>query len=276
LGGFETFYKKTLPLLAVSFVRTTAKNLLARDTVRSAIRGQARKILTGSREKPFQVIPTVEDRADKIMAILNERGISPKSICIDGLPGGGKSTLGRSLAKRTGLKWKTLYWNELKQAYPFKEGRIYENIRLIRTQDIEDFDIIIYIDCATEDAKYRVIERDRNAALADMVNFSTMKKIGDTAFEMLGGEEIRIEGSPIRIKIRPEEGYRDIENLKTQVQEKGFAVEGFSKEELLFVYCFGKPRSGLTPYINIGAYKNEILSGIYTAASEVLVRRYLT
>ncbi|NVL90187.1 MAG: hypothetical protein HWN69_04210 [Desulfobacterales bacterium] len=276
MGGFKKFYKKTLPDMAITFVSTTVKNLLARDTVRSAIRGEVRKIITGNREKFYQEVLTVDDYADKIMKILNDRGISPRCICIDGLPGSGKSTLGRSLAKRTGLKWRTLCWKELNKAYPFNEGRIYENIRLIRTQDIDDFDIIIYIDCAMEEAQNRVIDRDRNAALADVVDFSRMKRIGDTAFEMLDGEEIRIEGSPIRIKLRPEKGYRDLENLKTRLEAKGFDVEGFSKEELLFIYCYEKPQSGLSPYVKLGAYKNEILSGIYTAVSKALVARYLT
>lgn len=53
MGGFEKFYKKTLPLIALTFVSTAAKNLLARETVRSAIRGGVRKILTGSAEKPL-------------------------------------------------------------------------------------------------------------------------------------------------------------------------------------------------------------------------------
>ena len=75
---------------------------------------------------------------------------------------------------------------------------------------MEHFDIIIYIDCTPDEAKDRVILRDRNGALADVMDFSRLKKIGDTAFEMLGGEEIRIVGSPIRVKPRPPEGYTGI------------------------------------------------------------------
>ncbi len=147
MGALETFYKKILPDMALNFVILTAKDLLERQTVRSAVRGEARKILTGGREKPYETVPTVEYYADKIMEALNDKDIYPRSICIDGPPGSGKSTLGRALAERCGLKWKTLYWQELRGAYPFKQGRIYENIRLIRTKDMEDFDIVIYIDC---------------------------------------------------------------------------------------------------------------------------------
>lgn len=273
----KMFYKKILPDIALGFVVLTAKNLLERQTVRSAISGQARKILTGNREKqPYETVPRVEYYADKIMEALNDRGISPRSICIDGPPGSGKSTLGRALAERCGLKWRTLYWQELRGVYPFKKGRIYENIRLIRTQDMEDFDIVIYIDCPIEEAKDRMITRDRNGALADVVDFSRLKKIGDTSFEMLGGEEIKIGGSPVRIKQRPQEGYRDLERLKTRLREKGIDVEEFSKEELLFIYCYGKPQSGLSPYAKLGSYSNEILSGIYDALVRSLAKRFLT
>jgi adenylate kinase family enzyme len=276
MGGLKKLYKDVLPDAALRFVVFTTKNLLQRDTVRSAVRGEVRRILTGSREKAYQIVPTAEHNAERIVEVFNDRGISPRSICIDGPPGSGKSTLGRSLAKRTGLKWRTLYWQELKEAYPFIDNRIYENIRLIRTQDVEHFDVIIYIDCPAEVAIERVITRDRNAALADLVDFSRLKKIGDTAFEMLGGEEIKIGGSPIRIKPRPQGGYRDLQALKTRLREKGYDVEGFSKEELLFLFCYGRPQAGLTPYIKLGAYNNEILAAIYDALARSLARRYLT
>jgi len=276
MGAVKTFYDKILPDMALNFVILTAKNLLERQTVRSAVRGEVRKVLTGNREKPYEMVPTVEYCADRIMEALNDKSISPGSICIDGLPGSGKSTLGRALAERCNFKWRTLRWQELSGAYPFKQGRIYENIRLIRTQDMEDFDIVIYIDCPMEQAKDRVITRDRNGALADVVDFSRLKKIGDTAFEMLGGEEIKIGGSPIRIKQRPLEGYRDIERLKTRLREKRFDVEGFSKEELLFIYCYGRPQGGLPTYVKLGAYSNEILSGLYNALVRSLAKRFLT
>ena len=277
MGSAKTLYKKILPDFVLKFFIITTINLLQKPTVRSAIRGQARKILTGKREKqPYETIPTVEHYADMIMQTLNGKATFPTSICIDGLPGSGKSTIGRVLAERCNLKWRTLRWKELEEAYPFKKGRIYENIRLVRTQNMEDFDVVIYVDCPIEVAKHRVITRDRNATLADVVDFPRLKKIGDSAFEMLGGEEVKISESPIRIKQRPQGGYRDHERLKSHVQEKGFDVDGFSKEELLFIYCYGKPQCGLSPYINLGAYNNEILSGLYDALVRSLGRRYLT
>jgi hypothetical protein len=277
MGELRKFYNKTLPDIALNFFLVTIRNLLQRQTVRSAIRGQARKIITGSREKqPYTPLPTVERYADRIVETLNGKGIFPTSICIDGLPGSGKSTLSRALADRYNLTWRTLLWHELGAAYPFKKGRIYESTRLVRTQNMEDFDIVIYIDCPEEMAQNRVITRDRNAALADVVDFPKFKKIGDAAFRMLGGRELRIEGSPIRIKRRPRGGYKDLERLKVRLQKKGFDVEGFSKEELYFIYCYGAPQSGLSPYLKLGAYNSEILSGIYEALVRSLGKRFLT
>ena len=277
MSELKKIYKKILPDMALYFFIITTKNLLQKQTVRSAIKGQVRKIFTGNREKqPYEIVPTVEHYADMIMQTLNGKAAFPSSICINGLPGSGKSTIGRALAERCNLKWRTLRWKELKVAYPFKKGRIYENIRLIRTQNMEGFDVVIYIDCPEEVARNRVFARDRNPTLADVVDFYRLKKIGDVAFEMLGGEEVKIEGSPVRIKQRPQEGYRDIERLKIRLHEKGYDTDGFSKEELLFIYCYGKPQSGLSPYLNLGTYNNEILSGIYEAAVRSLAKNFLT
>ena len=80
MGAVKTFYEKILPDMALNFVILTAKNFLERQTVRSAVRGEVRKILTGSREKPYEMVPTVEYYADKIMEALNDKGIYPRSI----------------------------------------------------------------------------------------------------------------------------------------------------------------------------------------------------
>lgn len=276
MGYLEDLTKETLPKMAVAFFTVAAAKLLAKDSIKSAVRGRARKLITGSSEKPHQDVEAVEGYVDKIMVILDNQGISPESIGIDGPPGSGKSTLGRSLAKRTGLKWRSLYLKDMRAPYYFMPGRIYENIRLFRTQNIDNFDVIIYIDCQVEDAQHRVVTRDRNAALADYIDFEKLKQIGDAAFEMADGEEIRIPMSPVRIKIKPKDGYKDIDNLRTKLRSKGLDVERFSKEELLFINCYGKPKSGILPYVKFGAYNNELLSAAYTALRLATAKRLLS
>lgn len=276
MGDLKDFTEKTLPGMAVAFIAAATMDLLAKDTIRSAIRGRVRRLLTGSSEKPYHDVAIVEGYADQTVDILYENNIFPEIIGIDGPPGSGKSTLGRSLAKRTSLNWRCLYLKDVSKPYFFTFGHIYENIRLFRTQNIDNFDVIIYIDCQVEDAEHRVIERDRNGALADYVDFEKIKKIGDAAFEMAHGEEIRIPMSPIRIKLRPKEGYRDIDTLKMRLRSKGFDVERFSKEELLFAYCYGEPKSGILPYVRLGAYNNELLSGVYAALRVAMSKSLLS
>ena len=272
--ALKTLYGKILPNLVIGFAVLTAKKLLQRPTVRSTLRGQVRKMLTGSREKPYQPIAEIEDNADRILDILHRKGVHPDSVCIDGPPGSGKSSIGRALSERCGLKWRTLYWQELKEDFNFKSGRIYENIRLIRTQDMEHFDVVLYLDCAIDEARERVITRERVGALADVVDFDKLKAVGDTAFEMLAGDEIMIEKSSVRIKIKPPDGYGDIGRLKKLLQVKGFDVEGFSKEELLFLYCYGKPEKGISPYVKLGAYNNEIVAGLWDSLVKAFGQRY--
>ncbi|MBF0507479.1 MAG: hypothetical protein HQK57_00925 [Deltaproteobacteria bacterium] len=272
----KKIYKKGLPDAAISFVVTTIDSLLARETVRSSLRAQLRRLLTGSREKPYREISTVELWADKVMKILNDKGVSAKTIGIDGLPGSGKSSLGRALAARSGLTWRTLYWRELINAFPFESGYIYENIRLIRCQDIDRLEVVIYIDCPIEDAASRVLERDRGGILADLFDFPKLKEIGDVAFETIDGEEIRITGSPIRIKLRPKGGYRDIKKLRDMIKNKETDLDLLCKEEMLFTYCYGRPQKGIWPYIKLDAYNPDILSGVSAAFKKALVSLYFT
>ncbi|MBF0453147.1 MAG: hypothetical protein HQK75_20775 [Candidatus Magnetomorum sp.] len=276
MSALKKLTKESLPQLAIAFIVTASTNLLAKNSIKSAIRGRIRKLVTGSAEKPYKDIQIVEGYTDKVMDIFNEKKIFPQNIGIAGPPGSGKSTLGRSLSKRTGLKWTTLYLKDLGKPYFFKQGHIYENIRLFRTQNIDNFDVIIYIDCSIEDAQNRVLERDRNGALADYVDFKKLKEIGDAAFDMADGEEIKIPMSPVKIKIQPEEGYQDIEKLRIKVREQGYDPETFSKEELLFIYRYGKPKRGILPYINWGAYNEELLSAVQVSLRLATAKKFLS
>lgn len=265
MGSMWKLAKGPLSLMGMTFLSTTGRNILTRPTVQSSLRACVRWVFTGTREKPCAGRTAVGDLSSKIVQLMDQQRVSPTSICIDGLPGSGKSSLGRDIARKTGLVWKTLYWNDLKDSYPFRKGMIYENIRLIRTQDIEHFDMLVYVDCDISTAMQRVMERDRDGILIDVMDFSKLKRIGDTAFELAAGEEVWIPGSCVRIKFRPREGYRDLETLKSRLRASGIFVEDLSKEELLFAYCYGKPQQGIYPYLTGEVYGKEILSGLSEA-----------
>ncbi|MBF0452233.1 MAG: hypothetical protein HQK75_16140 [Candidatus Magnetomorum sp.] len=267
-------FKKALPKSLAAFTGTTTQSLLEKETVQSFFRGQFRRLTTGTREKPYEIIPAVEQQVDQLIEIFDRMAIFPQKICIDGMPGAGKSTFGRSLAMRTGLKWQTLFWSEVRHPYPFKHGIIYENLRLLRTQPIEFFDVIIYIEASPEVARQRILDRDRNGLLADIVHLPKLKRVGDLAFQMLDGKEIKLENSSARIKVRPPQGFNDIQNIKTFLDHKGIDVrtDGYSKEELLYACCYGKPRKGYFPYVNLGAYNDDILRGLGAALDKTLRR----
>lgn len=246
----------------LKFGATTASNLLARPTVQSTVRGLVRKLVTGSREKPYREIPSVERTAEQIVKLLAGRISEPACLGIDGIAGSGKSTLGRSLSKKLNLKWRTLYAREMDRPIAFERGTIYENIRLLRTQDIDAFDAVFYIDIPARQARSRVIERDRDGALADVLDFEKLKRLGDLAFEVAGGELIEIPGSSVRMKIRPPEGFRANQTISAQLAKAGLPHDSLSKEEMIFLLRDGQAQKGIRPYLKLGAYNPEILSGL--------------
>jgi len=258
------------------FGGTAAVELMRRQTVRSTVRALIRKIFTGSREKPYRPVAVVEAYADGIMAILRREGVVCETIGIDGLPGSGKSTLGRALAGRTHLKWQTLYWQQLRRAYPFHRGHIYENIRLIRTQDMDIFDLIIYIDSEVDDSQQRVISRDRDGILVDLFDFDKLKAIGKLAFDLLDGPEFQLPDSPIKFKLRPPGGYRDRQNLQNLRPAHKTRPRSLSKEALLHNYLYARPADGISAYLRPGAYKHELWAGIREAVKTAVAKQLIS
>jgi hypothetical protein len=167
------------------------------------------------------------------------------------------------LAEKLNFTLKTLDYIDLNKPQDFsKEKTIYEHHRLLRTQDIDNFDAIIYIDEPIELSQQKCLHRKRGGINIDIFDYEKLKKIGEEAFGIATGKTHKIKNSYIKLKIKPKTGFRAYENIRDKVEKKGFKKEGVSKEELLFVSVYGRPRKGLMAYVKVGAYNKEILEGL--------------
>jgi len=244
------------------FGAETASRILSRPTVRSTVRSQIRRLLTGNRERLTEEIPEVEQTAQRIVEALRGKIPNPACLGIDGIAGAGKSSLGRSLSGKLELRWQTLYARDVCKAVNLQPGVIYENQRLFRTQDIDRFDALLYVDAPLPVAKQRVLQRDRANTILDFFDFEKLKRFGDAVFEATDGEAIEIPDSFAKLKLRPAGGFRNRENLAERLKEAGFTPGDLCREEMLFLLYEGRPRKGIRPYVKLGAYNSDIAAGI--------------
>ncbi len=242
--------------------KTTVDALAKKPGIQASLGSMKMRLTTGKAEK-HEIIDEVNKNADEIIALLNSKGVYIKRLAVDGVPGSGKSTLARALAEKLNFKLQTLDYIDLNKPQDFsKEQTIYEHHRLLRTQDVENFDAIIYIDEPVELSKQKCLNRKRGGINIDIFDYDKLKKIGAEAFNIAAGRMYKISNSYIKLKIKSKAGFRAYENIRDKVNKKGFKTEGLSKEELLFVSVYGRFRKGLTAYVKVGAYNKELLEGL--------------
>ncbi len=247
---------------AVVAGKTTADALAKRPGVQASLDSLKMRVTTGRGEK-HEIIDEVYKNADDIIALLNSKGVHTKKLAVDGVPGSGKSTLARALAEKLNFTLETLDYIDLNKPQDFsKEKAIYEHHRLLRTQDIDDFDAIIYIDEPPELSQKKCLHRKRGGIDIDIFDYEKLKKIGEEAFNIATGKIYKIKNSYIKLKIKPKAGFRAYENIRDKVKKKGFETEGLCKEELLFASAYGKAAKGLMAYVRLDAYNEEILEGL--------------
>lgn len=255
---------KTNRLIDAALVggKTTVDALAKKPGIQASLGSMKMRLTTGKAEK-HEIIDEVNKNADEIIALLNSKGVRTERLAVDGVPGSGKSTFARALAVKLNFELQTLDYIDLNKSQDFsKERTIYEHHRLLRTQDVENFDAIIYIDEPVELSKEKCIHRKRGGINIDVFDYEKLKRIGEKAFEIVDGKVFSIPDSYIKIKIRPHNGFRAYENVKEEVERKGLKIRGHSKEELLFVSVYGRPRKGLMAYVKVGAYNKELLEGL--------------
>ena len=206
----------------------------------------------------------VENIADWIVDYLKEKDIMPDKIGIDGLPGSGKSTLANALSNQLKMEWISLDYQLSNELYRFnKNNTIYEHHRLFRTQNLDAFDVIIFLDLPVDKIKEQIVDRGQGAVNVEIFDYNLMQEIGKTAFEIADGEKIRVSESHLYMKIRPEEGYNIDDNLEKMLKAANFLnTEKLTKEEKLFLLIEGKAKKGLFAYNQGGKYAMELLVNV--------------
>jgi hypothetical protein len=261
---------------ALALAAETARAILQLPSVRAALEGAVLKAIGATREQS-QPDQAVLRNAEAIAAILRERGVVAKRIGLDGLPGSGKSSLARALADQLGFQWRSLDQENVDVPRDFtQEHTVYDHHRLFRTQDVDVFDAIVYVDDPVHIARTRVMprttaEKSENLISA-VLDYDRLKKVGDSAFNLCDGAPLRIPHSRLLMKIRPPGGFRALENIVMRLQAVGIDAEGLGKEEVLFLCVYGKPRSGLMAYFRPGAFDEQLLRGLLTGLRRYLVR----
>ncbi len=153
-----------------------------------------------------------------------------------------------------------------------QERTIYEQHRLFRTQDVDVFDVLVFIDEPVEVSKARVLQRakeeTRESLIIYALDYEKLKKIGKLAFDACEGEPISIPRSSLLVKIRPAGGFHATENIVSRLGDAGHDARNMAKEEMLFLLAYGRPRSGLIAYVVPGAFNHELLQGLLAGMRE--------
>jgi hypothetical protein len=257
--------KGRLSRAALAAAAATGQALLNRPGIRLTLESALLNFLRSRRATPAN-LEAVALNADKIASILRAHEIIPKRLGVDGLPGSGKSTLARALANRLEMQWQPLDGQNMDVPQAFSTERaVYEHHRLFRTQDVDAFDALIYVDEPIEAAKKRVLERAvreaREALIVDLLDFRKLKTIGRLAFEVCDGPSISVPGSNLFLKLKPPQGFRAREHLAERLPE-AYKTNALKKEALLFLVAYGKPQAGITAYLIPSAYNQELLAGL--------------
>ena len=253
----------------------TGRAMLDRASVQASLEA-ALLGLSGGTAELHQPVAAARRSADQIAQVLQEGRVAPDRLAVDGLPGSGKSSLARALADRLGMRWQCFDHENMNVPRDTTQPRtVYEHQRLLRTQDVDVFDALVYIDEPAAVAKARVLHRarteGRRALIIDVLDYDKLKRIGKLAFDVCDGRQISIPDSSLLMKVMPPGGFRARANLVNRLHAAGHdVVDGMSKEQMLFLLAYGRARKGLLAYLLPGAYNEELLRGVLAG-----MRRYM-
>jgi hypothetical protein len=193
-----------------------------------------------------QAIPAdVLAQARAAQQALAAKGMDPKALrfAVDAPSGAGKTVLSKALAQEMGLQHHGLDWrphaglHQLlgggdveRMPYTPHAGDVLEHQQLLRSYDPSAFDVAIHINRAPEQIKQQIIQRGRDARMADLLDYDKSIAVGNRSFDTLGGDAVDLGGG-VMMKIRPEAGWGDA--LDQQLAAAGIDGNGLSRHEKL-------------------------------------------
>jgi hypothetical protein len=211
-----------------------------------------------------QEIPAdVLAQAHAAQQALAARGMDPKALrfAVDAPSGAGKTVLSKALAQEMGLHHQGLDWrpnaglHQLlgggdveRMPYTPHAGDVLEHQQLLRSYDPSAFDVAIHINRAPEQIKQQIIQRGRDARMADLLDYDKSIAVGNRAFDTLGGDAVDLGGG-VMMKVRPDTGWGDA--LDQQLAQANIDPTGLSRHEKLLSLQGGRRTmgSGWAPYI---------------------------
>jgi hypothetical protein len=260
----KTAGKSGVASVAASVGASFLKNVINKKGVQTNLKFLVESLFKSHQTRSLP--PQAVEAAKLIEELFDRKRLLPDRIAIDGTPGSGKSSLARALAKRLAMRAICYDHQDLDQHHSFmKRAVIYEHHRLLRTQDVDCFDVIIYIDQPVEISRNNILHRERGAYLVDIMNFDLLKRIGLKAFTLAEGSVDSIANCYARVKIKPANGYRVNENLTSELIDAGVdpdRIKKLNKEQQIFRLVEGKAKKGFLAYVNPLAYEEEFLDAL--------------
>ncbi|SLM28564.1 conserved hypothetical protein [Desulfamplus magnetovallimortis] len=267
------FKSKTSTRLLIAAAIETGHSILKRPGIKATLESKYMQLV--NQEPENQAYPeVVNNHINSIVSFFRRYSLFPERLGIDGVPGSGKSTLARLLAEKYNMSWRSLDHTNMEKAVDLSEkDTIYEHHRLFRTQNIDNFDAIIYIDEPVSLSMQKVLHRKRGGYLLELMNYELLKNVGKKAFEVGDGDIFNVPESFLKIKLRPAKGFKVMENLCRELEMTPEKASRFSKEQLLFISLGHRPRKGFTAYANPLTFTGDIFDGLLKGLHAASFRR---
>lgn len=217
LGGLYTLTRPA--------VRANVSSML-KNIGRGGAKGHEKKLIE-------QGVPqNALDTAEEIISHLRAQGLDPSKarIGVFGVGGSGKSTMGRALSEKAGIKY--LEGDDLKkskglfdihldalkrEAHPGGSASVQSE--LMYHLDPDEFDAIVHISKPPSATKKQLFARGRDASQEEFLDSERMHRVNKLVMDHMQAPSIT--GKGFHVKVKPKEGFGLHESLDKALVEKG-------------------------------------------------------